>query len=269
MELNRNTFEKFRELIYNEAGIQMADTKIKFVESRLSRSFKGKTFSSFEELYDKIIANKRGEDFQFFLNGLSTNETYFFREGHHFDFIRANYPAKFPASFAGGYKIWCCAASTGDEPYSIALTFQKIKDLHNIDFQILATDINTEVLEKAQKGVYNTRTLEKIPKEYTKYLQKHKDPTKPVFRVKNELRNQIKFGKFNLIKDSLSSKFQLDLIFCRNVLIYFDTETKIKVVKNIISNLKKGGLLYIGHSETLVNMGLPLKQVGPTVYQKI
>lgn len=269
MEITQVEFEKFKSLIYDEAGIHLSDRKRSFVESRLLRSFKGKDFNSFTELYDKVSGNKRSEEFQLFLNGLSTNETYFFREQNHFDFLDQNYPLRYKPSFAGGYKIWCCAASTGDEPYSLAMTFQSIKDKHKIDYQILATDINTEVLNVAQKGVYNQRTLDKVPVQYRKFLQKPKDPNKRIFRVKSELRDQVKFGKFNLVKDSLNSKFQLDVVFCRNVLIYFDHKTKIQVVKNIISTLKTGGLLFIGHSETLANMDLPLKQVAPTIYVKL
>lgn len=270
IDLNDRMFKKFKDLIFDFTGIFLSDAKKKLLESRLNKRMRELDLNDYSKYYDLINSNKNSPEFQLFLNAISTNETYFYREKSHFDFILENFPKACKPSFEGGYKIWCCAASTGEEPYSIALTFQQLKNSHRHDFQMLATDINTEVLGIAQKGIYNLKAIDKIPKHlHSQYLQRHKDSRKPIFRVKNELRDKIKFGQFNLIKSNLKQTFLFDVIFCRNVLIYFKNDTKILVVEKLLKQLKPGGFLFIGHSETLVNSGLPIRQVVPTVYQKL
>jgi chemotaxis protein methyltransferase CheR len=168
-------------------------------------------------------------------------------------------------------KVWSSACSSGEEPYTLAMVMQDFaRQNRGFSYEILASDISTQILQKAIQAIYPTDRAQDIPAHFrSKYLLKSKDNDAPKIRIISELRSKVKFDRINLIDDSLTLNQTQDVIFCRNVLIYFDRETQLKVIKTLLRNLRTGGLLFIGHSESLHFFDLPIKQIRPTIFVKL
>lgn len=259
-------FALFQRLIYKIAGISLSDAKKVLLVGRLARRLKVYEFSSFTEYYRMLADGHHPEEMQTMVDLLTTNETYFFREPKHFEFLRDEIIAKrtSPCSF----RVWSAASSTGEEAYTLAMVLAE--SMPDGLWDIVGSDICTRVLEKAASGHYSLARTEGIPSAYMqKYCLKGVRSNAGTFLVIAELRNKTRFCQINLTNPIKADIGQFDVIFLRNVMIYFDADTKTKVVNNLLPRLKSGGHLIIGHSETLNGLKIgPLDAVRPTIYRK-
>ena len=266
-------FRSLAQIARERTGIALADTKRDLVYGRLSRRLRMLGMSSFRQYRDYLEGADGEREIEKFINSISTNHTKFFREAHHFEHFSPNVAGAFvrATSSAGGrLRIWSAGCSTGEEPYSIALVLrQEIAGIERHDVRILATDIDTEVLAKASAGKYSATALEEIPEKFSPYLQTTDNGAKTatVF-MGEELRSLITYRRLNLI-EPWPFKGLFDAIFCRNVLIYFDNETKASLVDRYVNQIRPGGFLYLGHSESLIKQHLGLRLVGRTIYRRV
>lgn len=260
--LSDNEFHQFRDLIYRIAGISMTTAKKPLVGGRLAKRLKEHRLSSYGE-YFRLLGS-RPDELQIAVDLLTTNETYFFRESRHFDFVREKI---LPQHSSGRtFRVWSAASSTGQEPYSIAMTLAD--GLGGRAWEMVASDISTRVLEKARAGHYPMEQAKHIPKAYlSQFCLKGVGSQEGTFVIERSLRSRINFMQVNL-NATLPKLGEFDLVFLRNVMIYFDTETKRQVVGRILELLKPGGYLLIGHSESLNGVVDGLQTVMPAVYRK-
>ncbi|HSV54778.1 MAG TPA: CheR family methyltransferase [Burkholderiaceae bacterium] len=257
-------FSRVQALIYQRAGINLHDGKHAMVYSRLSRRLRDTGHNSFRE-YLGWLENHDGPEWQEFVNALTTNLTAFFREQHHFEIFAAHLKSK-PSGTA--WKVWCNAASTGEEPYSIVMTaFEALGP--NASFKLSASDIDSKVLATAGQGVYRLDGLKGISTErMQKFFLRGKDTNAGLIRVKPELRRAIDFLSVNLIKDDWPFREPFDVVFCRNVMIYFDAQTQRRVLERIHRVLKPGGMLFVGHAENFSESRDLFTLKGKTVYER-
>jgi chemotaxis protein methyltransferase CheR len=265
-------FRSLAQLAYEHAGIVLPDAKRNLVYGRLSRRLRALKLTDFSD-YREYLATHEGE-LQSFINSLSTNHTKFFRESHHFDHLRSQLVAPFTHSSnkAGGrrMRIWSAGCSSGEEPYTIAVVLKReIHDIERHDVRVLATDIDTEVLAKAARGVYPASASDEAPAGYRSYFQvKADDETEDQVFMDEAVRKLITFRQLNLL-GPWPFKGLFDAIFCRNVMIYFDGPTKSALVERFTQQVKLGGWLYIGHSESLIGSHPGLELVGRTIYRRV
>lgn len=271
VSFSEKEFELFKKLIYDISGIHLDSGKISLVKSRLSKRLKALKLKSYHDYYDFVKSDKTGEEIRELLNAISTNVTSFFREPIHWEFLKDYF--KTPEVLTGKKKlrIWSSASSTGQEPYTIMMILNEyIANISQWDIKLLATDIDTQVLAKAQKGIYTENDIGDMPKHYVQsYFKTSKNEIGKLSQVKGPLRNKILFRSFNLVRGDFSLFHnQFDMIFCRNVMIYFDRETRDDLVKNFYNLLPKGGLLFIGHSESLTSLLNYFEVVRPSIYRR-
>ena len=262
-DFNAKDFERVRGLIYKRAGISLADSKQEMVYSRLARRLRATGIGSFGKYLDDLEAGRLGEEWESFTNALTTNLTSFFREAHHFPLLAEHIKNK-----REPLNIWCSASSTGEEPYSIAMTVCEAFNTLTPNCQIIATDIDTNVLAHAANGVYTMDRLDKmLPERQRRFFLKGKGDREGQARVRQELRNMITFKQLNLLADSWPISGQFDAIFCRNVMIYFDKATQRKILSRFVPLMKPDALLFAGHSENFLYVSESLKLRGKTVYE--
>jgi chemotaxis protein methyltransferase CheR len=262
-------FRGLAQLAYEHAGIALADSKRNLVYSRLSRRLRVLGMSTFQEYRQYLAESDR--EIESFINSISTNHTKFFREAHHFDHFRTHVAVPFVQA---GYRssdrrlrIWSAGCSTGEEPYTISVVLKReIRDIENQDVRLLATDIDTDVLSKAARGEYPVSAVEDVPKTYRDYFEPADDEGTTVV-MSEALRSLIVFNRLNLM-EQWPFHGLFDAIFCRNVMIYFDAATKANLVQRFTQQIKPGGWLYIGHSESLIGSHPGLQLVGRTVYRR-
>lgn len=263
-------FTKISTLVYSQCGINLEPCKKIMLESRLNKRLRALQLTSFED-YLRLVTSKEGAESELvnMIDVVTTNKTDFFREPHHFDFLKEVLLPQLINSGQRNLKLWSSACSSGEEPYTLAMVLQEFAAKEpGFSFEILASDISTSVLQKAAQAIYNADRAIDIPDNFKKkYLLKSKDVSVPRVRIVPQLREKVKFANINLMDSDLDVCL-MDVIFCRNVLIYFDRETQFTVIQNLLKKLKKGGVLFIGHSESLHFFDLPLKQIRPTVFQK-
>jgi chemotaxis protein methyltransferase CheR len=271
--LSTSEFQQLAKLVYDQCGINLVDAKKVMLESRLGKRLRVLMISSFKD-YILYLTSKAGleNEMVHMIDEVTTNKTDFFREPHHFDYLKNDLLPNFYRQHRSGrpYRIWSSACSTGEEPYTLAMVLQDFA-LQNSSFSysILASDISTEVLQKAALAVYNLDHVAAVPLvTKQRYLLKSKNQDRPTVRVVQALREKIHFMRLNLMDDHLNINDDMDAIFCRNVLIYFDRKTQLEVVGKLINKLRPGGYLFIGHSESLHQFNLPITQVKPTVFVK-
>ena len=257
-------FTRVQALIYQRAGISLHDGKHAMVYSRLSRRLRDTGYNSFQE-YLTWLESSDGPEWQEFINALTTNLTAFFREQHHFD-IFATLLRKRPA---GPWSVWCSAASTGEEPYSIVMT--ALENLQtNASFKLTASDIDTRVLATAARGVYRAENLKGLAQERLKrFFMRGKGSNEGMARIKPEVRKPIDFMSVNLIRDDWPFRDSFDVVFCRNVMIYFDASTQRRVLERIHRVLKPGGMLFVGHAENFSDSRDLFVLRGKTVYERV
>ncbi|NHZ88992.1 chemotaxis protein CheR [Massilia sp. CCM 8733] len=260
----KSDFERVRALIYQRAGISLADSKQEMVYSRLARRLRATGIVSFGRYLDDLEAGRLGEEWESFTNALTTNLTSFFREAHHFPLL-AEHVKKLRDH---PIQIWCSAASTGEEPYSIAMTVCEAFNTLTPPVQIIATDIDTNVLATGANGVYAIDRIEKMePERAKRFFLRGKGDQDGMVRVRPELRQLVTFKQLNLLGDGWPLKGPFDVIFCRNVMIYFDKATQRKILSRFVPLMKPDGLLFAGHSENFLYVSESLKLRGKTVYE--
>lgn len=262
--INDKEFSQFQNLIYEIAGISLSAAKKPLVSGRLAKRLREHQLSNYGDYFKLLSSGKHPGEIQAAVDLLTTNETYFFREPKHFDFMRDTVLASVKKGRM--FRVWSAASSSGQEAYSIAmLTADYLGDL---PWEVVASDISTRVLEHARTGHYPLEQTRHIPERYlSKYCLKGVGSQKGTFLIDSSLRNRVNFMQVNL-NSTLPKLGEFDLVFLRNVMIYFDDATKRKVVLRIMGQLKPDGYLLIGHSESLNGIVDELKQLVPSVYQK-
>ncbi len=257
-----NELAKIADLIYRRAGIVLSEQKKDMVFNRLSRHLRARGLSSFKEYIAILEANPEGPEWQQFINALTTNLTSFFREAYHFP-ILANHARSRPTD----YSVWCAAASTGEEPWSIAITLEETLGRSPNTTRVWATDIDTEVLKKATQGLYQLSDIQSLSDEQKRrWFLRGKDEQEQMVKVKPELAACVHFEQLNLMAATWNVPAPFDAIFCRNVLIYFDQKTQETIINRFAKMLKPGGLLFVGHSEHFSKSSGPLRLEGQSVY---
>jgi len=260
-------FARVRALIYQRAGISLHEGKQAMVYSRLARRLRETGHGSFQSYLDWLESQEgaEGREWQEFVNALTTNLTAFFREPHHFELLAAHLRSK-PAGTR--WRAWCNAASTGEEPYSIVITALETLGPH-APFQLMASDIDSRVLATAAQGVYRLDNVKGLSQErLQRFFLRGKGTNAGLVRVKPELRRMIEFLQINLMSESWPFKEPFDLVFCRNVMIYFDAPTQRRVLERIHRVLKPGGLLFVGHAENFSEARDLFTLRGKTVYER-
>jgi chemotaxis protein methyltransferase CheR len=266
-EFTRGDFERVRALIYRQAGISLADSKQEMVYSRLARRLRATGIASFAIYLDGLEAGRMPDEWEAFTNALTTNLTSFFREAHHFPLL-AEHALKAKARHSGQLTIWCSASSTGEEPYSIAMTLCEAFNTLTPPVSIVATDIDTNVLATAGAGVYPIERVDKLePERLRRFFLKGKGAQEGLVRVRPELRQLISFRPLNLLAEGWDVKGPFDAIFCRNVMIYFDKATQRKILSRFVPLMKPDALLFAGHSENFLYVSDALRLRGKTVYE--
>ncbi|MBN2802634.1 MAG: protein-glutamate O-methyltransferase CheR [Deltaproteobacteria bacterium] len=272
MNITDSEFKKISELVYTRYGINLTDKKKSLVVSRLQKLLRTEGFVNFDSYYQHLLSDKTGKGLTELVNRISTNFTYFWREPDHFEHLKnvvlPELAQKLKAKNDHDIRLWCAAAATGEEPYMLAMVMRDFlgADAYKWKGGLLATDISDRALQVAQKGIYPSKTLNKLPPHYLKkYFKKVSDDE---WQVVDEIRNDVTFRKFNLM-GPLTFKKKFHIIFCRNVMIYFDVPTKDGLVQRLYDGTEDEGYLYIGHSEALGRNKCPYKYVNPALYRKI
>lgn len=257
-------FDDFRRLIYNHAGISLSPEKKVMVASRLAKRLDYHGLSSYGEYFNLLTHRDYPQEFQMMVNILTTNETYFFREPKHFEFFRN---VILPAWRGDVFRVWSAASSTGEEAYSLAMVLAENMGIRN--WEIFASDLSTRVLEVARIGVYPLDRLDQMdPFLLEKYCLKGVRTQAGFFRVDQKIRSKVRFAQVNLKSPLPPGLGRFEVIFLRNVLIYFDQDFKKQVVERLAAALKPGGYFIVGHSESLHRMTDGLRMVIPSIYRK-
>ncbi len=272
-ELNQKDFNKLSQFIMSEYGIKMPPEKRIMLQSRLQKRLRVLGMSDFKEYMDYLFSpHGMSEEVIHMMDVVSTNKTDFFRESVHFDFLLNNALPDITESLnIKNIKIWSAGCSSGEEPYTLAITLYEYKETHpGIDFNIFASDISTKMLSQGANAIYNEDKISEIPITLKKkYFLRSKNHEDKKVRVNSTLRNKVEFARINLLELSPSRNPQYQIIFCRNVLIYFDRPTQFKILNALCSNIIEGGYLFLGHSESITGLELPVKSIIPTVFTKI
>ena len=257
-------FERVRALIYRRAGIALADSKQEMVYSRLARRLRAIGMRSFESYLDRLEHDPGSSEWEAFTNALTTNLTSFFREAHHFPILAEHVRRR-----GEPVSIWCAASSTGEEPYSIAMTLCETLGAKAAACQVIATDIDTNVLATAAQGIYPIERVEKMDSERVRrFFLRGKGAHAGQVRVRPELREMVTFRHLNLLAPDWPVSGPFDAIFCRNVMIYFDKPTQLAVLRRMIPLLARDGQFYAGHSESFFHATEVIRSVGRTIYRR-
>ncbi len=265
-------FRLFSKLIEGSCGIKMPEAKRHMLESRLRKRLRSLDIRSFRDYYDFLQSREgRRSEMVMMIDAVTTNKTDFFREPAHFVYLAEKVLPEIHGSVSGNrLKLWSAGCSSGEEPYTLAMVLSDYAESHGTpDFSILATDICASVLEKAQRGIYEEEKIAPVPLELRKkYMLRSRDRSRGIVRIVPEIRSLVTFRRLNFLDGDFGINDRMDIIFCRNVLIYFDRPTQEKVLTKFCGYLNPGGHLFLGHSETLNGLDLPLAQVTSTIYRK-
>ncbi len=272
MELKESDFQKISRLVYEQCGINLHDGKKELVKARLGKRLRRGNFSSFSDYYRYVTTAEGQDELVMMIDSLSTNLTYFFRESGHFRKLRSVLPDMAAVRNEGRknarLQIWSAGCSSGEEPYSLAITAKELLGENAASVAILATDISTRVLAAAIRGNFPRERMrdgsDQILKRYFRYGS---GKWAGFYQVKKEIRDMVRFLRFNLM-DFPPADFASDVIFCRNVMIYFDKPTQEMLVNRLYQTLNKGGYLFVGHSESLTGLTHPFNYIEPSVYRK-
>lgn len=277
VRMSDRDFGRLREFIQAELGIKMPPAKRTLLESRLQKRLKALGFKEFGGYVDFLFSPAGMEnEIIHMIDLVTTNKTDFFREQPHFDYLLEEaLPALVKDSGAGirePLALWSAGCSTGEEPYTIAMVLNEFGARSpglGFDYSILATDISTRVLEMAGRGIYKEDRIDPVPAGMrNKYLLRSRDKAKGLVRIIPELREHVRFRRLNFMDESFGFRERMDIIFCRNVVIYFDKDTQERLFRKFCECMRPGGYLFIGHSETLNGFDLPLEKSGAAVYRK-
>lgn len=274
--LSAQDFSRFSQLVHEVCGIRLPPHKQSMLEARLRKRLRHLDLDSFQE-YSEYVFSPSGREKELvnLIDVVTTNKTDFFRESAHFDFLVDVALPRLIHSYGVGInkklRVWSAGCSTGEEPYTLAMVLNEYAEkVPGFQFSILATDISTQVLETGKRGIYNeNKVAEAIPGELKrKYLLRSKDPEKSLVRIVPELRSKVSFRHLNFMQEDYGIREPIDIVFCRNVIIYFDRSTQEKLLSRLCHHLFPGRYVFMGHSETVNGMNLPLSQVAPAVYRK-
>ncbi len=278
LSLSPKQFRLLSEFVRENVGIKMPPEKQVMLEGRLRKRLRSLGMHSFKE-YTEYLFSAAGlaEEAAHMIDVVTTNKTDFFREPAHFDFLVREALPRLIAELGAGVQrrltTWSAGCSTGEEAYTLAMVlaeFGKRFPGLSFDFRIIGTDISTQVLETGKRAVYNEEKAEPIPMNYRKeYLVRSKDPARRQIRMIPRLRNCVKFRRLNFLDNDFGFREKLDIIFFRNVLIYFEKTVQRQILSRLCGYLRPGGYLFIGHSETLLEMHLPLRPAAPTIYRRL
>ncbi len=270
-ELPPGVFRKFQRLVHQQAGIFLAEQKRELVRGRLGQIIRKRGLASFSEYYRLVVSDPSGSELIGLLDAISTNQTSFWREPGHFRFLLDELLPAWGKDRRNGlaWRLWSAGCSTGEEPYTLAMVLrERLPESEVRRGAILATDLNTQVLAQAQRGIYAADRLAPLPPEWRRrYFLRGTGRWQGYVRVKPSLRQLVSFQRLNLM-DRLPFEAELDIIFCRNVMIYFDKATQAELINRFYECLKPGGFLFIGHSESLCNLRHRFTYFQPTIYRK-
>ena len=271
-ELTDKEFNTIARYIESTVGIKMPATKRIMMQSRLMRRLRTLNIGTFAEYIDYVFNSGNTNELTLMIDVLTTNKTEFFRENDHFDYLTKIVLPEF-ARTKNNIKIWSAGCSSGEEPYTISIVaseFIKNNPGKIMNFKVIGTDISTKVLDKAYNAVYDLEIVDQLPQHLKKsYFLKCTNKEMNCARIKPELRRHVSFKRLNFMDNDFRMPEIYDIIFCRNVLIYFDKETQESVIGKFMKYLQPDGYLFLGHSETIFSMNLPLRTCIPTVYKKV
>jgi chemotaxis protein methyltransferase CheR len=271
--LDSRNFRRLSDFITREFGIKMPEAKKIMLQSRLHKRLKELGFSNFTDYIDYLFSKEGiSEEVIHMIDVVSTNKTDFFRENVHFDFLLDTLlPDLSPPGRKCHLKFWSAGCSSGEEPYTLAIVLSEYQHKNpGTDFLIYATDISTRMLKTAQQAIYKEERTENIPLHIKmKYFLRSKNREEKNVRIISGLREKVAFSRLNLVDEYYSTPFLFDVVFCRNVLIYFDREVQEKILLKLCSRIRTDGYLFLGHSESIAGMTLPLRHVQPTIFMKI
>ena len=266
--MDQTVFEQFCSIVYEKSGIAINANKVALVTARVGKRMRELGLKDDREYLNRVLDDPDGEEIVHLLDVISTNVTSFFRENAHFDFF-AETISQWYSQGQRKFRFWCAAASTGEEPYSIAMTLLNKIGTRAADIKILATDISTRALARCAEGVYSKQKLSGVPQAFMdRFFKVNHEGKESVFEVKNELRNIIAFTRLNLSKPPFPMQGPMDAIFCRNVMIYFDNFVRKNLLAECYRLLKPDGFLFVGHAESLTGLLSGFKSVLPSVYVK-
>jgi len=276
MEMNDKIFHRLTSYIYDEMGIKMGENKRVMLQARLAKRIRIVQLDSFEAYCTYLFSNEgQREELASFIHEVTTNKTDFYREPNHFTYLTEQ---ALPTLFHEGrrcqrrpLRVWSSACSTGEEPYTLAMFLHEYEARNQgFSYTVLATDISTTVLREAKDAIYDVRKIDPIPPPIRKkYILRSKNKESQMVRIAPELRARVEFRWTNLKEPKLTAREMMDVIFCRNVIIYFDQPTQELVLNNLCKQLVPGGFIFMGHSENLNGLNVPLVQIAPTIYRKI
>ena len=273
-ELSPAEFKKIATYIEKNVGIKMPPEKRLMMQSRLSARLKALKMNSYQEYIDYVFSRgSNSDEIIMMIDAMTTNLTEFFREPQHFEYMKQEMLPRYAREGRNSIKLWSAGCSTGQEPYTLSMVMTDFINSNGgplRNYSILASDISTKVLDKASTAIYPRDAIKGIPIDILrKYFLKGKNPQNPVVRIKPEIRNKVNFMRLNFMDSNYGIKETFQIIFCRNVLIYFDKANQEKVIRQFLNYLEPGGYLFLGHSETIFGMDLPFQTVSPTVFQKM
>jgi chemotaxis protein methyltransferase CheR len=272
--LSKRNFDLLSKFIYDYSGIKMPLNKVTMLEGRLRRRLRAAGIASFDGYCDYLFKQGGLESEAIYLiDAVTTNKTDFFREPKHFEYmVQAALPNLLKTYADRRLRIWSSACSTGAEPYTLAMVTNEFLSASapERDYFILATDLSTDVLQKGQRGIYQNDLLQPVPSDMMrKYVMRSSDPVRQEMRITPKLRSKVGFARLNLMDNRYPVGDPMHIVFCRNVLIYFDKPTQNHVLSRLCDSLLPGGYLFVGHSETVTGFDLPIKQVANTVFQRM
>lgn len=270
--LSDRDFKRLSTYIYDYSGIKMPPAKLTMLEGRLRRRLRVTGHANFDDYCDFLFdQGGLAHESVYLIDVVTTNKTDFFREPNHFDFMREQAIPKLAASGVRRIRTWSSACSIGAEPYTMAMVLEEYRrEKSGPDYSILASDLSTDVLEKARRGVYSQDMLDPVPPDLKRrYVMRSKDPERREMRIHPDLRRRIGFARINLMSETYPIREPMHMVFCRNVLIYFDKKTQLHVLTQLCNCLEPGGFLFIGHSESIGAMTLPIRQLANTVFMKV
>jgi chemotaxis protein methyltransferase CheR len=269
-------FSLYRKLIYSKAGICLSPTKKAFLEARLNRRIRELGMDSFQAYYQHVTQNQNGNELEQLLDRVSTNETHFFREPRQFEFLEQQILPDWKAEGSSGsrprrIRVWSAGCSTGEEPYSLAMILlDHFPQGSGWEIEIIATDLSSRALKSARKAVWSIAKAREIPQSYLKrFMRKGTGSQQAYMKAGPEIQAIIRFQHLNLNEDHYTMTGPFDLIFCRNVLIYFDAESRARVVDRLVNYLAPAGFLLVGHAESLSGVSDRIRHVRPTIYIQV
>jgi len=271
-EIGKADFDRLSNFIQTNYGIKMPPEKKVLMEGRLQKRLRANGFDSFSAYCAYLFSGEGKNEILHLIDAISTNTTHFFRESDHFDYLQSDILPEFENQGGNFLKVWSAAASSGEEIYTTAIAIEEYKRKNGagLDYSILGTDISTRILEKAINAIYPEERLAAMPVELKKeYFQRSKDRTKRLVKVGPKIGRKTQFQRLNLMDSNYNVPTDFDVIFCRNVLIYFEREVQEAVIAKLCEHLTSGGYLLLGHSESIMGRKFPLRTIKPTIYQKL